>query len=415
VKALTQETSLQIFRILLAKAFDDANKELYYEKRHIEALDLADNFSFSENEAPFASRSIDQPSFSGLAAQVDLDEEHIVPRREFVWVPSQTKQSLEQIRRESANFLRLLSMKATSARKSISRHSAQRPSRVRHRCPGYRRMEVTFTPSIRQSMVVLHFTPAPGEVCPVCNQVADTGGFRCICGHGDDGHSPTIQCRRCSMWHHRHCMDSDSFMNNFLCLRCRNLEKLEARVPSHSLSQYYPQPIPPFRGKKRNVVGEVPVVEEPPKRLRVRPCFSEDLFANCNRDGWRTAQDMEPYWKTVSFQKSKPQDPSLKELHDHMDDSFYTHKKRSEGALEDIKTFWGISYLDYKVHLQLDDVPAWLRLMQLQTYTANFKDMNWKDIVLMDGKALMAKGVPTRRARKKVLRIFKDVHTWLGM
>lgn len=52
-----------------------------------------------------------------------------------------------------------------------------------HRCPGYRRIEITLTANMTRSAVVSHSSLIPHEICPVCKKVAkDTDVFNFICG-----------------------------------------------------------------------------------------------------------------------------------------------------------------------------------------------------------------------------------------
>lgn len=57
----------------------------------------------------------------------------------------------------------------------------------------------------------------------------------------------------------------------------------------------------------------------------------------------------------------------------------------------------------------LKDIPAWLRSLRLHKYTANFQDMEWKEIIQLDDAGLESKGVTALGARRKLLKIFDQV------
>ncbi|SNX84880.1 probable Protein VTS1 [Melanopsichium pennsylvanicum] len=63
----------------------------------------------------------------------------------------------------------------------------------------------------------------------------------------------------------------------------------------------------------------------------------------------------------------------------------------------------------------LEDVPAWLRQLRLHKYTPNFETSHWKDMVVMDDKALEDKGVAALGARRKMLKTFELVRKKYGI
>ena len=63
----------------------------------------------------------------------------------------------------------------------------------------------------------------------------------------------------------------------------------------------------------------------------------------------------------------------------------------------------------------LNDTAAWLRHLRLHKYTTNFENDHWKDMVLMDEKALEAKGVAALGARRKMLKTFELVRAKYGI
>ncbi|PBL03924.1 hypothetical protein ARMGADRAFT_37969 [Armillaria gallica] len=83
--------------------------------------------------------------------------------------------------------------------------------RTVHRCPGYRREEVTLRPVLSDCKVIMHATPSLHEKCQICEKVVEEGQFNCKCGQPDDGISPTVKCTMCSVWGHRHCNDQSGY------------------------------------------------------------------------------------------------------------------------------------------------------------------------------------------------------------
>jgi protein VTS1 len=63
----------------------------------------------------------------------------------------------------------------------------------------------------------------------------------------------------------------------------------------------------------------------------------------------------------------------------------------------------------------LNDVPAWLRHLRLHKYTPNFEGSNWREMVMMDDRALEEKGVAALGARRKMLKTFEAVRQKYGM
>jgi hypothetical protein len=101
------------------------------------------------------------------------------PRRELVWKSQKHEMfSLEDIAVQYQGFLPTSSTDST-----FNRRRGRYTTKTAHRCPGYNRIEITFTSDIARSAIVSHFTPTPHEICPVCNEVVqDAEIFACICG-----------------------------------------------------------------------------------------------------------------------------------------------------------------------------------------------------------------------------------------
>ncbi len=53
-----------------------------------------------------------------------------------------------------------------------------------HRCPGYRREEVTLMPVLSECKVITHVTPFLHEKCLICGKDVEEGKFNCKCGTG---------------------------------------------------------------------------------------------------------------------------------------------------------------------------------------------------------------------------------------
>ncbi|KAK0559048.1 Flap-structured DNA-binding and RNA-binding protein [Tilletia horrida] len=63
----------------------------------------------------------------------------------------------------------------------------------------------------------------------------------------------------------------------------------------------------------------------------------------------------------------------------------------------------------------LEDIPSWLRHLRLHKYTPNFESSHWKDMVVMDDKALEEKGVAALGARRKMIKTFEAVRAKYGI
>lgn len=53
----------------------------------------------------------------------------------------------------------------------------------------------------------------------------------------------------------------------------------------------------------------------------------------------------------------------------------------------------------------LQDIPNWLRALRLHKYTDNLQDLNWQDLVNLSDDQLVARGVTTIGARRKLLKV----------
>jgi hypothetical protein len=106
-------------------------------------------------------------------------------RQELVWKsPTAEPVSLNEISHQFQNFLNAYLL---SSEPALNRRRGRYMARTAHRCPGYKRIEITLTANITRSAIVSHSSPIPQEICPVCKEVVKcTDVFNCICG-GDSG------------------------------------------------------------------------------------------------------------------------------------------------------------------------------------------------------------------------------------
>lgn len=103
-------------------------------------------------------------------------------RQELVWrAPTDEAIKLNDIARDFQYFL---NANGSSLQPALNRRRGRYTARTSHRCPGYNRIEIVLTPDIRRSTIVLHSSPIPYEICPICKEaVKDTEIFNCICGN----------------------------------------------------------------------------------------------------------------------------------------------------------------------------------------------------------------------------------------
>ncbi|KAJ7581276.1 hypothetical protein C8J56DRAFT_261388 [Mycena floridula] len=183
---------LNIFQRLCLKSFLEANNQYHLDKEWaITAGDLGE--------------ALDDSSYDDGDFLVQLESEAIEivdlaltesPSREYAFIPNRASGSfsLRAISTDYTNFIRRINP-TNSSPNNIQRlrHKGHSNSKtVVHRCPGYRRDEVTLGTSVSRTAVIQHLTPSLREVCPVCKQLVEDGIFNCSCGQGDDGISSTI-------------------------------------------------------------------------------------------------------------------------------------------------------------------------------------------------------------------------------
>lgn len=83
----------------------------------------------------------------------------------------------------SSQFQCLLTTDNSSSKPTLNCRRGRYTVRTSHRCPGYRRFEIILTADVLHSVIALHSSPVPHEICPICNEVVKGGeSFKCICG-----------------------------------------------------------------------------------------------------------------------------------------------------------------------------------------------------------------------------------------
>ncbi|KAK7441997.1 hypothetical protein VKT23_016275 [Stygiomarasmius scandens] len=206
-----------MFNNLCRKTFGQASHLLHQDeganREELEPaiLEILDNF------AP--SRSTSGPSSSTTRLTEEPSSSSVKPRRELVWrVPTDRLTTVSAIARHYRRYLQVARIQDTQyPLRYLSAH-AGRQSRIRHRCLGYKKEEISLTTTIDDSAVISRVTPSLHEICSVCGEIVDNGNFNCICGLEDDGFSATVKCSRCLTWGHLACADAQA---TFICELCQ--------------------------------------------------------------------------------------------------------------------------------------------------------------------------------------------------
>ena len=108
-------------------------------------------------------------------------------RWELVWKPMNAPSSNATLADISHEFQDLfkVNLLTTSSPPALRWRRGRYVTRALHRCPGYKRFEITLTSLVKSSGIVVHSSPVPQEICLVCKQVVkDDETFRCACGRG---------------------------------------------------------------------------------------------------------------------------------------------------------------------------------------------------------------------------------------
>ncbi|KAJ7581297.1 hypothetical protein C8J56DRAFT_1102229 [Mycena floridula] len=215
---------LSVFQSLILKSFLEANNQHHIDK---EWAITAGDFGQALDDSSSDDRDFLVQLESEPTEIVDLTSIEIASR-EYVFIPDRASDSfsLSAISTDYTHFIRRINPNnASSTNFQRCRHKGPNKSKtVAHRCPGYRRDEVTLGTSVSRTAIIQHLTPSLREICPVCKQLVEDGMFKCSCGQEDDGSSPTIQCSRCLVWSHHKCHqpnDSGSNHQPFTCFSCQ--------------------------------------------------------------------------------------------------------------------------------------------------------------------------------------------------
>ncbi|KAK0235603.1 hypothetical protein EDD85DRAFT_937617 [Armillaria nabsnona] len=204
-------TGLDILSDLCYKTFNAANEILYRDTkaRTTETLEPSSALiADAESEGQMNTTS----SKPDTAATIDAILSR--SRREIMWQGvGGNSTTLDDISYQFKTAISSLSF-ALFSLEHIARTA--RSYRTVHRCPGYRREEVTFRPVLSDCKVITHATPSLHEKCLICGKDVEEGQFNCKCGQPDDGISPTVKCTKCSVWGHRRCNDQ----LGYTCWRC---------------------------------------------------------------------------------------------------------------------------------------------------------------------------------------------------
>ncbi|PBL03693.1 hypothetical protein ARMGADRAFT_1070201 [Armillaria gallica] len=222
-------TGLDILSDLCHQTFNAANEILYRDTqaRTNDTLEPSNaSIVDAENEDQINTAS-DKPD---TVATIDANLSRL--RREIMWQGvGGNNMTLDDISYQFKTVVSSLSFTLFSL-EHVARTA--RGYRTVHRCPGYRRQEVTLRPVLSDCKVITHVTPFLHERCMICGKDVEEGQFNCNCGQralvvgsldgcitdrgypADDGISPTVKCSKCSVWGHRHCNDQ----LDYICWRC---------------------------------------------------------------------------------------------------------------------------------------------------------------------------------------------------
>ncbi|PBK64177.1 hypothetical protein ARMSODRAFT_962338 [Armillaria solidipes] len=208
-----ERTGLDILNDLCHQTFNNANEILYRDTltRTRDTSELFQELPFVNAEDEGESNAA--PGKPSAAATIDANLSR--SRREIIWQRvGGNSVTLDDISHQFETAVESLSFTLFSL-EHVARTARDR--RTVHRCPGYRREEVTLRPVLSDCKVITHATPSLHEKCVICGQHVEEGLFSCICDQPDDGISPTVKCTKCLIvWGHKHCNDQ----NDPACWRC---------------------------------------------------------------------------------------------------------------------------------------------------------------------------------------------------
>ncbi|SJL11676.1 uncharacterized protein ARMOST_15082 [Armillaria ostoyae] len=212
-----ERTGLDILNDLCHQTFNNANEILYRDTlaRTSDTSELFElPFADAEDEGDSEGEGESNAAPGKPSAAVTIDANLSQSRREIIWQRlGGNSVTLDDISHQFETGVESLSFTLFSL-EYVARTARNR--RTVHRCPGYRREEVTLRPVLSDCKVITHATPSLHEKCVICGQHVEEGPFSCRCRRPDDGISPTVKCTKCSLWGHKHCNDQ----NDPACWRC---------------------------------------------------------------------------------------------------------------------------------------------------------------------------------------------------
>lgn len=240
-----------------------------------DSLDRDEGLTDSSAMPSHRSSLSDPKSLPQKAESIETTQQK--PRREIVWKSlGRSSIPLSMVAKQFGDILQVKYRDIDLPAGLLQRRLASNTRKVVHRCPGYKREEITFTASICDSAVISYTTPSLREVCIVCGtSVQDGEIFSCVCGEGiwfllssglllismtgDDSFGPTVKCTICSTWHHMQCAtQAVEFISDFMCQRCIPIEY----TSSHARSATVPQ-FSRLRGRSRSYSRCLPSQDNP--------------------------------------------------------------------------------------------------------------------------------------------------------
>ncbi|KAJ7649843.1 hypothetical protein FB45DRAFT_1017279 [Roridomyces roridus] len=150
-----------LFNALCQKVLRSANRVLHDDD--IARTPVVFNTSALPNSVTGSPTALEH---SNERIDVERDVRAVAPRREYIWRTMALQQPLATI---AAHINRDLDVRRTPIRRLLWTNAQNT-----HRCPGYLREEITLATRTVDSAVVVHDSPDPQEVCPICHQVVSS-------------------------------------------------------------------------------------------------------------------------------------------------------------------------------------------------------------------------------------------------
>ncbi|KIK69101.1 hypothetical protein GYMLUDRAFT_636081 [Collybiopsis luxurians FD-317 M1] len=140
----------------------------------------------SENTKQYKTEPVERSSTQDSSVE-SAEIESIACRREVSWMSLGLDLSLPNILETYGNILHFMSPMSRAIQPSINlpRRPGQRRSATAHRCGGYRREEIIFTPDAVQNIILVFEQPSLNEICSQCGQVIGVAGGYEVNEQGD--------------------------------------------------------------------------------------------------------------------------------------------------------------------------------------------------------------------------------------